>query len=139
MMLRLLLDNVVLQHGLSVSARNRMVLNCIFVMAGAVALWMIACYYRNVFGALAGHRMIRDLRVALVRPCATVSHPFFARKQTGGIVSRVVNDMSLAQNFVGSALTNVWMDTITLLVLVVVLFSINPSIALVSLLLMRST
>ncbi|HEX2236865.1 MAG TPA: hypothetical protein VHJ19_00530 [Gammaproteobacteria bacterium] len=71
MMLRLLLDNVVLQHGLSVSARNRMVLNCIFVMAGAVALWMIACYYRNVFGALAGHRMIRDLRVALVQPCAT--------------------------------------------------------------------
>jgi subfamily B ATP-binding cassette protein MsbA len=41
--------------------------------------------------------------------------------------------MSLAQNFVGSALTNVWMDSITLIVLVVVLVSIHPMMALVSL------
>jgi subfamily B ATP-binding cassette protein MsbA len=135
-MLRLLLDDVVLQRALDAAARNQMVLKYILAMAGAVVLWMVGCYYRSVFSAIAGHRMIRDLRVALFDHVQRLSHPFFARNQTGAIVSRVVNDLSLAQNFVGSALTNVWMDTITLLILVVVLFSIHSGLALVSLALM---
>ena len=135
-MLRHLLDDVVLKAGLNPSTRHSMVLDYILIMAGAVFLWMIAAYCRGVLSAVAGHRMIRDLRVALFDHVQRLSHSFFARNQSGAIVSRVVNDMSLAQNFVGSALTNVWMDSITLLVLVVLLISIHPMMALVSLLLM---
>jgi subfamily B ATP-binding cassette protein MsbA len=135
-MLRHLLDDVVLNESLDSAARNAQVLNYILVMLGAVAIWMVACYYRSVFGAIAGHRMIRDLRVALFDHVQRLSHAFFTRNQSGAIVSRVINDMSLAQNFVGSALTNVWMDSITLVVLVVVLVSIHPTMALVSLALM---
>ena len=135
-MLRHLLDDVVLQEGLDPSIRHSMVLDYILIMAGAVFLWMIATYCRGVLSAVAGHRMIRDLRVALFDHVQRLSHSFFSRNQSGAIVSRVVNDMSLAQNFVGSALTNVWMDSMTLLVLVVVLISIHPMMAVVSLALM---
>jgi ATP-binding cassette, subfamily B, putative efflux pump len=135
-MLRLLLDDVVLQRELPVAERNGMVLGYIAIMGAAVGAWMIGCYFRSVLAARAGHRMIRDLRVALFDHVQRLSHPFFARNQTGAIVSRVVNDLSLAQNFVGSALTNVWMDAVTLLVLVVVLFAIHPALAAVSLALM---
>jgi len=135
-MLRHLLDDVVLKAGLDDSIRNSLVLDYILIMAGAVFLWMIATYIRGVLSAVAGHRMIRDLRVALFDHVQRLSHSFFSRNQSGAIVSRVVNDMSLAQNFVGSALTNVWMDSITLIVLVVVLVSIHPMMALVSFALM---
>jgi ATP-binding cassette, subfamily B, putative efflux pump len=135
-MLRHLLDDVVLKEGLDPVVRSSMVLDYILIMIGAVVFWMVACYFRSVFAAIAGHRMIRDLRVALFDHVQRLSHTFFTRNQSGAIVSRVVNDMSLAQNFVGSALTNVWMDSITLLVLVTVLISIHPMMALISLALM---
>jgi subfamily B ATP-binding cassette protein MsbA len=97
---------------------------------------MVVTYYRSVFAAIAGHRLIRDLRVALFSHVQRLSHDFFTTHQTGAITSRVVNDISLAQNFVGSALTNVWMDMALLLALVVILISIHPMMALISLSLM---
>ena len=131
-MLRHLLDDVVLNEELQLAQRNSLVLQYILVMGGSVLLWMIATYARGVLSSIAGHQMIRDMRVALFEHVQRLSHSFFSRNQSGAIVSRVVNDMSLAQNFVGSALTNVWMDSITLIVLVVVLISIHPMMALVS-------
>jgi subfamily B ATP-binding cassette protein MsbA len=97
---------------------------------------MVATYYRSVFAAIAGHRLIRDLRIALFSHVQRLSHDFFTRHQTGAIASRVVNDITLAQNFVGSALTNVWMDAALLIALMVILISIHPMMTLISLALM---
>jgi subfamily B ATP-binding cassette protein MsbA len=80
--------------------------------------------------------LIRDLRVALFSHVQRLSHDFFTRHQTGAIASRVVNDISLAQNFVGSALTNVWMDAVLLIALIGILISIHPMMTLISLALM---
>jgi ABC-type multidrug transport system, ATPase and permease components len=135
-MFRVLLDEVVLNEGLDPSVRSRMVLQLVLFILAANGVWMLACYFRSVLAALAGHRMIRDLRVALFDHVQRLSHAFFACHQTGAIVSRVVNDLNLAQNFVGSALTNVWMDGALLLALVAILLSIHPMLTLVSLLLM---
>lgn len=135
-MLRLLIDNVVLARGITQEVREHLTHQYILIMVVSIIIWMFACYFRSVLAARAGHRMIRDLRVALFDHVQRLSHAFFARNQSGAIVSRVVNDLSLAQNFVGSALTNVWMDSITLVVLVVVLAHINFKLTLVSLIFM---
>ena len=74
----------------------------------------IATYYRNYWASMAGHRLIFDLRYALFRHMQRLSHSFFDRNASGGIVSRFVSDIQLAQNFVGSAMINIWMDGISL-------------------------
>lgn len=51
----------------------------------------------------------------------------------GGIVSRLINDIGLAQNLVGNALTNVWMDSISLVVILYFLFQIDMKLTLVAL------
>ncbi|BAU47741.1 multidrug ABC transporter ATP-binding protein [Sulfurifustis variabilis] len=135
-MLKVLLDDVVLQEGVDAAARERKIIQLIVAILAANVVWMIATYYRSVLAAIAGHRMIRDLRVALFSHVQRLSHAFFARHQTGAIVSRLVSDISLAQNFVGSALTNVWMDIVLLIALVVILTVIHPMMTLVSLVLM---
>ena len=135
-MLKVLLDDVVLKEGMSAAARERTILYLVLAVLALNLLWMVATYYRSVFAAIAGHRMIRDLRVALLDHVQRLSHAFFLRHQTGAIVTRVVSDISLAQNFVGSALTNVWMDAALLVALLVILFSIHPMMTLVSLVLM---
>jgi subfamily B ATP-binding cassette protein MsbA len=135
-MLKVLLDDVVLNTSLDTATREHLILKLVGGVLGVNALWMIAAYYRSVFAAIAGHRLVRDLRVALFSHVQRLSHDFFTRHQTGAISSRVVNDMSLAQNFVGSALTNVWMDGALLIALVGILISIHPMMTVISLALM---
>ncbi|MHB8454376.1 MAG: ABC transporter ATP-binding protein [Acidiferrobacterales bacterium] len=135
-MLRILLDDVVLRHGVDARVREHTTMYLVLGVLVLNLVWMFATYYRSVYAAIAGHRMIRDLRVALLDHVQRLSHAFFLRHQTGAIVSRVVSDISLAQNFVGSALTNVWMDSALLIALLIILFSIHPMMALVSLVLM---
>ena len=133
-MLKVLLDDVVLNPSADEALRERRIIHLVGAVLAVNVAWMVATYYRSIFAAIAGHRLIRDLRVALFSHVQRLSHDFFTRHQTGAIASRVVNDISLAQNFVGSALTNVWMDAALLLALIVILISIHPMMTLISLL-----
>lgn len=135
-MLKIMLDDVVLNSNLETSVKEQTVLYLVLGVLAVNIVWMVATYYRSMFAAIAGHRMMRDMRVALFNHVQRLSHAFFTRHQTGAIVSRMVNDISLAQNFVGSALTNVWMDIILLIALIGILVSIHPMLTLVSLVLM---
>jgi subfamily B ATP-binding cassette protein MsbA len=135
-MLKIMLDDVVLNRSLDAAAREQTILHLVVIVLLVNVAWMVATYYRSVLAAVAGHRLIRDLRIALFSHVQRLSHDFFTRHQTGAIASRVVNDISLAQNFVGSALTNVWMDAILLIALIVILVSIHPMMTLISLVLM---
>jgi len=135
-MLRVLLDDVVLDPSLSEAEKEARTGRLVLTLLGVNALWMVGTYYRSVWAAIAGQRMIRDLRIALFDHVQRLSHGFFTRNQSGGIVSRVVHDINLAQNFVGSALTNVWMDIFLIGALVIILMSIHFELALVSLALM---
>ncbi|MBE7560293.1 ABC transporter ATP-binding protein [bacterium] len=131
-MSRVVLDDVLLNQNASAAARAAHLRRVALTVLAAYVLWMLCCYARSLFTALAGHRMIRDLRVALFNHVQRLSHQFFSEHQTGSIVSRVVNDIAQAQNFVGSALTNVWMDGSLLVVLLVILFSKHVTLTLVA-------
>lgn len=97
------------------------------------AVWAVALYYRSQWAQLAGHRVMMDLRSDLYRHIHTLSHSFFQEKQSGGIVSRLTADIALAQNFVGSAMTNIWMDLVTCAVYVYVLASMDARLTLAAL------
>ena len=60
-------------------------------------------------------------------------HAFFDRNPSGAIVSRVLNDVQQAQELVSSALIDVWMDAVSLGLVVVVLFAMDWRLALVAL------
>jgi ABC-type multidrug transport system fused ATPase/permease subunit len=92
----------------------------------------IASYYRSYWAGQAGHRLVFELRYALYQHVQGMSHSFFDTRRSGGIVARFVSDIQLAQNFVGSALTNVWMDTAALGLVVWILFALEPRLAVVA-------
>jgi ATP-binding cassette, subfamily B, putative efflux pump len=93
----------------------------------------IASFYRSYWAGQAGHRLIFDLRYALYQHIQGMSHSFFDARRSGGIVARFVSDIQLAQNFVGSALTNVWMDSAALGFVVWILFVLERRLAWVAL------
>ncbi len=93
----------------------------------------IASFYRSYWAGQAGHRLIFDLRYALYQHIQGMSHSFFDERRSGAIVARFVSDIQLAQNFVGSALTNVWMDSASLGFVVWILFVLERRLAWVAL------
>ncbi|HEY6419934.1 MAG TPA: ABC transporter ATP-binding protein [Candidatus Binataceae bacterium] len=93
----------------------------------------VATYYRNYWASMAGYRLIHDLRYALFLHMQRLSHSFFDRTASGGIVSRFTSDIQLAQNFVGSAMVNIWMDSASLGIVVWILFELDSRLAWISL------
>jgi len=98
------------------------------------AVWGVAMYYRSYWAQVAGHRVMLDLRTDLFQHVQRLSHSFYQARQSGGIVSRLTADIALAQNFVGAAMTNIWMDVVTCVFYVALLFSMDVQLTLVSLL-----
>lgn len=97
------------------------------------ALQSVASYYRNYWAGIAGNRLIFDLQYKLFSHLQQLPNAFFDRNPSGAIVSRVLHDVSQAQELVSSALIDVWMDAISLALVVVVLFVLDWRLACVAL------
>ena len=96
-------------------------------------LQALASYYRNYWAGLAGHRLIYDLQCKLFAHLQRLPHSFFDRNPSGAIVSRVLNDVSRANELIDSAFVDVWMDATSLAIVVGLLFAMDWRLALVAL------
>jgi subfamily B ATP-binding cassette protein MsbA len=96
-------------------------------------LLAVATFYRSWLAGVAGQRLVFDLRFDFYQHIQSMSHNFFTSQRSGNIVSRFMSDVTLAQNFVGSALTNVWMDSASLFFVVYILFYLEARLAWVAL------
>jgi subfamily B ATP-binding cassette protein MsbA len=128
---RHLLDNVFRNESLGFDEK----LGELYFYLGGMALVFIFfyapwTYIRHYCTAKAGHRSVFDLRCDLYYRILRMSASFFSRNKSGGIVSRLVSDIQLAQNLVGSALTNVWMDGALIVVVLILLFNIDAGVTL---------
>lgn len=92
-------------------------------------VWGVSFYFRSYMAQLAGHRVILDLRTDLYQHITRLSHSFFHQNQSGGIVSRLMSDIALAQNFVGSAMTTIWMDLASCGFYIWLMFSMDRPLA----------
>jgi ATP-binding cassette, subfamily B, putative efflux pump len=131
---RYLIDDVYLNEALSVTSRGHILLFCVASMIAVYAfVWAPFTYMRHYFSAKAGHRSVFDLRCELYDHILRMHAAFFDEKRSGGIVSRLIGDVAQAQNLVGTALTNVWMDAMSLVFVIAFLFSLDVPTALAAL------
>ena len=96
------------------------------------AVQSVASYYRNYWGGVAGMRLIFDLQCKLFSHLQELPNAFFDRNPSGAIVSRVLHNVAQANEFISSVLINVWMDGISLILVVVALFALDWHLALVA-------
>ena len=92
-----------------------------------------ASYLRGYWAGIAGNRLIFSLQCELFSHLQRLSHSFFDRNPAGAIASRVLNDVARARELVDSALIDVWMDGISLGLVICVLFALDWHLALVAL------
>ncbi len=115
------------------SGKNGLLNATAFTVFIVYVVLAVATFYRSDLAGRAGHRLVFDLRFDFYLHIQRMSHSFFATQRSGAIVSRFMSDVALAQNFVGSALTNVWMDGASLFVVIYILFYLEWRLAWVAL------
>src|SRR5579875_80488 len=118
--------------GLGASAQAKLIA-LTGVMMVLYLVQSVASYFRNYWAGIAGNGLIFDLRCALFSHLQRLPNAFFDKNPAGAIASRLVNHVEVAQQFVGSALTDVWMDAAALLLVGWFLFLLDPRLALIAL------
>ena len=77
-------------------------------------------------------RAVADLRTKLFDHLQNLSLGFFSHARTGDLISRITNDTQILHNVIGGWLASVVKDPVTLLCLVAWLISQEPTLALIS-------
>lgn len=131
---RHLIDNVFINELMTAAQKQQELLfYCLGMIALYIFVYMPFVYMRHYFSGVAGHKSVFDLRCELYYRILRMSSSFFNRNKSGGIVSRLIGDISLAQNMVGNALTNIWIDGTAVFVILFFLLRIDPFMTLIAL------
>ena len=77
-------------------------------------------------------RAVADLRTKLFDHLQNLSLGFFSHARTGDLISRITNDTQILHNVIGGWLASVVKDPVTLLCLLAVLISQQPTLTLIS-------
>lgn len=131
---RYLLDDVFLSTTLTPQDKvNALLASVGGLIVVFVFFWTPLVYIRHYYAGKAGYISVIDLRQELYYRILRMSASFFDRHKSGGIVSRLISDVEIAQNLVGSALTNIWMDMFSLVLIGYFLLTIDTGVTLVAL------
>ncbi len=90
-------------------------------------------YLRSYMAHIAGWGVVADLRKFIYDHLQRLSLRFYEDKQTGQLMSRVINDTDLFEQLIAHAIPDVLVNLITLVAITLVLFNINWMLALLCL------
>lgn len=101
------------------------------LLVGTVALRAASNYLATVCFALVGSRVSAALRTRVFRHVQSLDQQFHARNRSADIVQRIVSDVSRLQDVSITAGLPLVANVITLLVMAIIMFWIDPLLALI--------
>ncbi len=90
-------------------------------------------FLRSYMAHIAGWNVVADLRKYIYEHLQRLTLRFYENKQTGQLMSRVINDTDLFEQLIAHAIPDVLVNLITLIAISTVLFNLNWMLALLSL------
>jgi ATP-binding cassette, subfamily B, bacterial MsbA len=116
---RRLVDSVLVERNPAALNTTVLELGVLFLAQGVLAM------AHSYLSASIGQHVVTDLRTDLFRHMQTLSLSFFARRRTGELISRLMNDVSALQHLLTDAPIDAAKQVVTLVGGVVILFLMN--------------
>ncbi|HEY9240821.1 MAG TPA: ABC transporter ATP-binding protein [Streptosporangiaceae bacterium] len=118
-------------------ARNTgLVVEVAGITAGIALASAALAFGQRLFSARVGEGLIYDLRTEVFRHVQQQPIAFFTRAQTGSLVSRLNSDVIGAQSAITSTLSSIVSNALTLILVLVTMFSLSWLVTLISLVLL---
>ncbi len=103
-----------------------------FLFLGTIALEWVASRARLTVMAYAGTRIVTDIRSQLFRHLHTLSMGFFNDYSVGRLMSRLISDVSVLQDFVTWSITGLARSAFILIGIILAMLFLNWQLALVT-------
>ncbi|HLO10995.1 MAG TPA: ABC transporter ATP-binding protein [Pseudoneobacillus sp.] len=92
-------------------------------------------YYRQYYAQWVGSKVLYDIRDKLFTHIQKLSFKYYSNTRSGEIISRVINDVEQTKTFVITGLMNLWLDMATIVIAIVIMFTMNVKLTFISLVL----
>lgn len=96
------------------------------VLLACFALRAVFQFFNNYFSHVASWRLVSRLRCVLYDHFQKLSMSYYHDKQTGQLMSRVVNDTSTFENLIAHAIPDLATNILTLVGVLIIMLSISP-------------
>jgi ATP-binding cassette, subfamily B, bacterial len=106
------------------------VIVALFLLSAIV--YAVASYAQTYLVGWVGQRALQDLRIRLFLHLQRLSIGFYSRNRTGVIISRMTNDVEALDQLVEDGLATLIQSGLTLIGVVVILFVLDPHLALLT-------
>jgi ATP-binding cassette subfamily B protein len=102
------------------------------ILLGIYLLRILFRFLGNYLPHVAAWKLVRDLRMKVYNQIQGFSLSFFHKRQTGDLMSRVVNDTATFEQLYAHVIPETITNAVTLIGVIIILFSINSKLALLT-------
>lgn len=136
LLLAYVIDEIILAEGMQLEKQ----ISTLFWLVGGTILFFLLTrppieYYRQYFAQWTGNKILYDIRDQLFTHIQKLSLRFYSNNKAGQIISRVIHDVEQTKNFVITGLMNIWLDMITILIAIAIMFTMDVWLTLIAIVL----
>ncbi|HDH6245096.1 TPA: SAV1866 family putative multidrug efflux ABC transporter [Staphylococcus aureus LTCF-10-39] len=90
-------------------------------------------FIRQYLAQWTSNKILYDIRKKLYNHLQALSARFYANNQVGQVISRVINDVEQTKEFILTGLMNIWLDCITIIIALSIMFFLDVKLTLAAL------
>lgn len=90
-------------------------------------------FLRQYLAQWTSNKILYDIRRRLYNHLQALSARFYANNQAGQVISRVINDVEQTKDFILTGLMNIWLDCITIVIALSIMFFLDAKLTLAAL------
>ncbi|MEF9569306.1 SAV1866 family putative multidrug efflux ABC transporter [Staphylococcus aureus] len=90
-------------------------------------------FIRQYLAQWTSDKILYDIRKKLYNHLQALSARFYANNQVGQVISRVINDVEQTKDFILTGLMNIWLDCITIIIALSIMFFLDVKLTLAAL------
>ncbi|HCX8824632.1 TPA: SAV1866 family putative multidrug efflux ABC transporter [Staphylococcus aureus] len=90
-------------------------------------------FIRQYLAQWTSNKILYDIRKKLYNHLQALSARFYANNQVGQVISRVINDVEQTKYFILTGLMNIWLDCITIIIALSIMFFLDVKLTLAAL------
>ncbi|HAR4854548.1 TPA: SAV1866 family putative multidrug efflux ABC transporter [Staphylococcus aureus] len=134
LLIKYAIDGVINNHALTTDEKVHHL-----TIAIGIALFIIVIvrppieFIRQYLAQWTSNKILYDIRKKLYNHLQALSARFYANNQVGQVISRVINDVEQTKDFILTGLMNIWLDCITIIIALSIMFFLDVKLTLAAL------
>nr|WP_255695462.1 ABC transporter ATP-binding protein [Salinicoccus sp. ID82-1] len=133
LLIKYTIDSIIMPEGLSTEDKVNMLIQVLLVFSFIFLIIRPPVeYFRQYLAQWTSNKIIYDIRKKMYSHLQMLSAKFYSNNKVGEVISRVINDVEQTKDFIMTGLMNIWLDLVTILIALAIMFAMNGELTLVS-------